>query len=54
MITRIISLAIGGAVSLVLLSLFHAATFQDYVTPLVIGAVAALDFSPRRELSEVV
>ena len=41
MISRIISLAIGGVVALILLSAFHAAKFEDYVTPLVIGAVAA-------------
>lgn len=41
MITRIISLAIGGVVAWLLLVLFKAATPDAYVTPLVIGAVGA-------------
>lgn len=41
MITRIISLAIGGAVALVALLLMNGGAPDTYVVPLVIGAVAA-------------
>ena len=41
MITRIISLAIGGAVAWLALVLTKAAAGDAYIVPLVIGAVAA-------------